>query len=474
MNITLEGLRLAFDMGRWTDDASGQAVLLALAGVMALAFLLVYGPLTVRWIRTATLDWKLRALAKHTPETPERNFDAWNRAFEGSPAELQWNELRNHWITSRTAPKEEFDPSPTSMAAVLVRWPLLPRGLRRTFLESLPGLFILMGMAGALFSLSSAVNMQSEQAGTLTIADLAAIALGPALWGLGLALLTSVVSRFFHGVFENHSESIDRNALQAFTDFRAENPIGIEDEAVATTPPTQDTSLPVTEIEATHIAHLQLNNVTRQMSSLINHLHESGFALRNAASALRSTQSRVENNSEEIRISLKQAASTIVDQGGFIQMSLDQIRKTLGDSAAPKQSAQVSAQALPVENIVLEAAIPIASESVPSRAGRRLGPDPYARKEAEEQNDSKKVEKLVEHHELEGSLGSARKTVRSESSQATSGKLSDLLARTHDSTERGFSASLKSAGTRKRGSAATSSPAHGDSGSTRRSATQAD
>ena len=474
MNITSDGLRRVLDVWRWTDDSSPPLALLALSGVMVLAFLLLYGPLTLRWIRTAGLDRKLRELTRHVPETPERSVYAWTKVFQGSPAEFQWNELQNRWIASRSSVEEATAQSPTSLAAILDRWPLLPRGLRRTFLDSLPGLLVLMGMAGALFSLSTAVNMPAERQSALAITDLAAIALGPALWGLSLAVLTSAASRLFHGAFEHHSESIDRNASQAFSDFCAENPVQIEDEPAAPRPPLKEAIPPVTEIEATHSAHLQLNNVTRQMSSLIDHLHESGFALRNAASALRSTQSRIENNSEEVRISLKQAASTIVDQGGFIQMSLDQIRNTLGESAARKQIVRVPAQTPPLKDLALKAAAPVSSESPPSISGRRLGPDPYATREAEEQSDSKTVQRLLERHELEAPPESRKAPIRSESGKEASGKLSDLLARPHDSAESQFPQSRKAVGTRKRGASETKSPSLSNGESVPRAVTRTD
>jgi hypothetical protein len=474
VNITSAGLRRVLDVWGWADDSSAPMVLLVLSGVMILAFLLLYVPLTVRWIRTAGLDHKLRALTQHAPETPERSVDAWTRVFQGSPAEFQWNELHNRWLAPRSAVEEVTAQSPTSLATILDRWPLLPGGLRRTFLDSLPGLFVLMGMAGALFSLSAAVSMHAERQSALSITDLAAIGLGPALWGLSLAVLTSVASRLFHGVFEHYSESIDRNASEAFADFCAENPIKVEVELAASPPPLNQTTSPVTEVEATHIAHLQLNNVTRQMSSLIEHLHESGFALRNAASALRSTQSRIENNSEEIRISLKQAASTIVDQGGFIQMSLDQIRKTLGESAARKPSVQVPAQAPPVKDLALQAATPISSKNPTSISGRRLGPDPYARKEAEEQSDSRTAQRLLEQHELEASPESKKAPMRSESSKAASGKLSDLLASPHDSAKSRFPQSRKTVDTRERGSSETKISSAGDGAGIPRAVTRTD
>ena len=475
VNITLEGLRPVLDVWSRTNDSSGSVVVLALSGVMTLAFLALYVPLTVRWIRTARLDRKLRKLTRYAPETPERSIDAWTRAFQGSPAEFQWNELHNRWIASRRAVKEGAAQSPTSLATILDRWPLLPLGLRRTFLDSLPGLLVLMGIAGALFSLSATVNMHAEQQSALAITDLAAIALGPALWGFSLAVLTSAASRLFHGSFEHHSESIDRNASLAFTDFCAENPAEIEVEMETSLPPLNEISPSVMEMEATHIAHLQLNNVTRQMSSLIEHLHESGFALRNAASALRSTQSRIENNSEEIRISLKQAASTIVDQGGFIQMSLDQIRKTLGESAARKKSAQMPAPAAPpAKDLTLKAATPLSSESPTSSSGRRLGPDPYARRETEEQIDSKTVQRLLDHHELESPPASEKASIRLESTKEASGKLSDLLDRPNDLTKNRFPQSLKAVNTRGKEPSETSTPSPRDGESTPRAVTATD
>ena len=443
------------DVWGWADDSSAPMVLLALSGVMILALLLLYGPLTVRWIRTAGLDQKLRKLAQYAPETPERSVNAWARLFQGSPAEFQWNELQHRWLESRSGVEKVAPQNSISLATVLDRWPLLPRGLRRTFLDSLPGLFVLMGIAGALFSLSAAVSMQAEQKHALAITDFAAIALRPALWGLSLAVLTSAASRLFHGAFEHHSESIDRNASQAFTDFCAENPIELEVESADPLPPLNETTPALEELEATHLAHLQLNNVTQQMSSLIDHLHESGFALRNAASALRSTQSRVEDNSEEIRISLKQAASTIVDQGGFIQMSLDQIRKTLGESTAQNQSVQVHTQTPPVKDLALLAATPASSRKPTSVSGRRLGPDPYARREAEELSDSRTAQRLLERHEMEASPESKNAPTRSESSKAASGKLSDLLVSPHGSAKSRFPQSLKAVDTRERASSET-------------------
>ncbi|MEE3327901.1 MAG: hypothetical protein VX252_11245, partial [Myxococcota bacterium] len=354
MDITLEELRPVIDAWRWTEDPSGRLALLALASVLLLASVMLYLPLTIKWMQLAQLDRKLADLAKRASGSIPGRMALWNQAFRKSPAEFQWKELQKVWLFQRNQAGPEALQEPASLAAILDRWPLLPRGLRRRVLESVPGLLMLIGVMGAVLSISVALSTRTSSDGAPALSNLGAAVLSAPLWGLGLALITTIASRLFHGAFEHYSESIDRKTSLAFEPFCDENPRETGTTKAEPLPALEPEIREVPEIESTHIAHLQLNKVTRQMSALIDHLHESGFALRNAASALRSTQGRIENNSEEIRISLKQAASTVVDQGGFIQMSLDQIRTALEKPEVPSPSLHVAERSVTPKDVTLE------------------------------------------------------------------------------------------------------------------------
>ncbi|MAI25757.1 MAG: hypothetical protein CMN75_06965 [Spirochaeta sp.] len=424
MNITVDELRPVIDAWRWPQDPSTQAALLALGFVFFVAIVLLYLPLSIQWVRVAKLNRKLGQLAHPTAAATSASPEKWNRAFQNSPAEFQWSELQSRWVSQITS---NASGEPASLASMLQRWPLAQRGLRGKALDSVPGLLMLLGVMGAVVSMSLAFSNPAAFGSAPAMSGLGATVLAAPLWGLSLALIATLASRLFHGVFEHYNESLDRHASAAFQDF-----------CDAHREETQSTQAEVTrlldpefhkdpELESTHLAHLQLNKVTRQMSSLIDHLHESGFALRNAASALRSTQGRLENNSEEIRISLKQAASAVVDQGGFIQMSLDQIRATLKQPEIPIQRLRVPESSQP-EDLPLNPSNPVQTDSTSSSAGLRLGPDPYARLEARDREDAKTVQRLLERRESEGASRTIEDVAPLDTTKEGPGKLSDLLA----------------------------------------------
>ena len=424
MNITVDELRPVIDAWRWPQDPSSQAALLALGFVFSLAILLLYLPLSIQWVRVARLNRKLGHLAHPSEADASGSPEKWDRAFQNSPAEFQWGELQSRWSSQIMS---NASGEPASLASMLQRWPLIRRGLRGKALESVPGLLILLGLMGSVVSMSLTFSDPAAFGTAPAMSGVAATVLTAPLWGLSLALIATLASRLFHGVFEHYNESLDRHTSAAFRDF-----------CHAHREETQGTPAEVTrllepefhkdpELESTHLAHLQLNKVTRQMSSLIDHLHESGFALRNAASALRSTQGRLENNSEEVRISLKQAASAVVDQGGFIQMSLDQIRATLKQPEIPIQRLKVP-EASPSEDVPLDPSNPVQADSTSSSAGLRLGPDPYARLEARDREDAKTVQRLLERRESEETPRAIEDVAPLRTSREGSGKLSDLLA----------------------------------------------
>ena len=428
MNITVDELRPVIDAWRWPQDPSSQVALLALGFVFFVAFVLIYLPLSIQWVRIARLNRKLKQLAHPTGGAPSGRPEEWDRAFLNSPAEFHWSELQSRWHSQL---ESKASGEPASLASMLDRWPLLRRGLRRKALDSVPGLLMLLGVMGAVASMSLAFPALFRTNPALS--GLGTAVLAAPLWGLSLALIATLASRLFHGVFEHYNESLDRHASVAFQDFcgaHREETQGTQAEVTRLLDPEFHRD---PELESTHLAHLQLNKVTRQMSSLIDHLHESGFALRNAASALRSTQGRLENNSEEIRISLKQAASAVVDQGGFIQMSLDQIRATLNKPEVPFQRLRVPESSSP-ENISLDPSTQGQADSPSSSAGRRLGPDPYTRLEARDREDVKTVQRLLERHESEGPPHPIEDATPLHSSKEGSGKLSDLLAQASKKT----------------------------------------
>lgn len=431
MNITLEELRPVIDAWRWTGEPSSQLALLVLGAVMVLASGLVYGPLLIKWAQVARLDRELARLAKGTTASRPGQLAHWSQAFQGSPAESQWNELQKRWREQRDGAEPGMALEPAPLSRILKRWPLLPYGMRRTALDSLPGGLMLLGVMGAVLSLSVLLSKASSHEGSPLMSGLGPVVLSAPLWGLTLALVAGFASRLFHGIFDYYSESLDRRTWVALTAFAHENAREAKPRFAGSTAERQREIPDAPEVESTHLAHLQLNKVTQQMASLIEHLHESGFALRNAASALASTQGRIENNSEEIRISLKQAASTVVDQGGFIQMSLDQIRTALDRPELAQSHRRVSNEPPASAELTLERSRETEPERLPSSAGRRLGPDPYARAEARETDDAKSVQRLLEKHQESKNhtqpIPAARLKARS---KEVPGKLSDLLAQT--------------------------------------------
>lgn len=165
-------------------------VLLALAVIGAAS---VYGPLFVRLGALARFVRSLSAFGARPYEPEGSDLDA---AFQRSPAAASWRRFkRDH-------------PGGTGFSDTLARQPLLPRGVRRTFLPAMP---LLLALAGGVASLA-VWRATPPDAG-------AGAALLPGIVGLVLALVAGVLSTWLFGRFAALSselaEWVDTRVLPA-------------------------------------------------------------------------------------------------------------------------------------------------------------------------------------------------------------------------------------------------------------------
>ena len=193
----------------------------ALFGVLAagaFALLFVYLPLVLRLFRVGRLNRALKR-AHASAENPADNLRAETaRAFERSPLASQWESFSARWRSSQAL--GESDRAAVRLIDILDDQPIVASGAIKNLLPALPGLFVAMGVLGALIGFTGAVATSppaslsdaSVQGLTFQIAG----ALWCALWGVAFSMGSVILSRSLEGRFDRLAESLDRMVEGAF------------------------------------------------------------------------------------------------------------------------------------------------------------------------------------------------------------------------------------------------------------------
>ena len=130
----------------------------ALFGVLAagaFALLFVYLPLVLRLFRVGRLNRALKR-AHASAENPADNLRAETaRAFERSPLASQWESFSARWRSSQAL--GESDRAAVRLIDILDDQPIVASGAIKNLLPALPGLFVAMGVLGALIGFTGAV-----------------------------------------------------------------------------------------------------------------------------------------------------------------------------------------------------------------------------------------------------------------------------------------------------------------------------
>jgi len=186
------------------------------AGVLAILF--VYLPLLVRLFRVARLNRALKR-AHVAAENPADNLRAETaRAFERSPLASQWESFAARWRSSQAL--GEGDRAAVRLIDVLDDQPIVASGAIKNLLPALPGLFVAMGVLGALIGFTGAVATSTPSslsgAGAQGLTFQIASALWCALWGVAFSMGSVILSRSIEGRFDRLAESLDRMVEGAF------------------------------------------------------------------------------------------------------------------------------------------------------------------------------------------------------------------------------------------------------------------
>ena len=186
------------------------------AGIVALLFL--YLPLIVRLLRVGRLNRALKR-AHTAEENPADNLRAETaRAFERSPLASQWESFSARWRSSQAL--GETDRAAVRLIDIFDDQPIVASGAIKNLLPALPGLFVAMGVLGALLGFAGAVATSapsflsdaSAQGLTFQISS----ALRCALWGVAFSMGSVILSRTLEGRFDRLAESLDRMVEGAF------------------------------------------------------------------------------------------------------------------------------------------------------------------------------------------------------------------------------------------------------------------
>lgn len=427
MDITLGGLRPLLDSLYWPSDPSSRFALLALASIALLAGVLLYLPFVWRWIGIARLDRRLRRAARRHSNSPEVQRQELATLFQRSPVEFQWTEFHRRW--SRVQGPAALKGVPVRFATTLQQWPLLPRGMRRTALDAVPGLLVATSIFGAIFVLSISLGRPEAPIGQAALLNLVAVALRAPLWGLALAIFAGVAGRLIQGTFDHYSESLDQLVSRAFMPLPHGDSPSLE-EARRKNSLTADTRGQTGIADTTasvEAASRLISRVSQQVSALLDQLSQAGSALRDTASVMQSSQDITKSSSAEMRVSLEQAASSMMDQRERIEAGLAEFPPTLAqfDERAEEDPPPASRDARPTREAEAGSS-PMASTP---RSGRWLGPDPYARQGAGADFDLDRAERLLDAHGLGPQPVPTRPVDRTSSLVEASRGLSSLLTR---------------------------------------------
>ncbi len=235
----------------WSGDPATRRVLWTIFGLVAPIALAVFAPLIVRATRLFFLERRLRdTLEEYESKGPAAQRSALREWLRDSALRRQFEEFERRWTTAQVS--EGGGRAPIRLLDVFEDQPLLPIGPRRSLIPVLPGLFLGIGVFGALFGLiPSVTGLAVPTAGEAPVDPLAlqlGLALRATAWGFASAIAASIVGRLVEGSFEARSRGLDDILMRA---YEAVSP----GELAEITRRTQQTSLDTLGRELTQFAH---------------------------------------------------------------------------------------------------------------------------------------------------------------------------------------------------------------------------
>ncbi|MCR9092756.1 MAG: hypothetical protein NXI30_00930 [bacterium] len=205
----------------WPSDGTGQQALWVVLGAAALAAITVYGPLAVRLVRLFLLERRLRDQTRDAGQgrPPGDAGDPLRDAMADSPLADAFAEFDRRWSTAQLG--EAGGRAPIRLIDVFEDKPLLPFGPRRSLLPTLPGIFLGLGVFGALAGLiPSLSSLAADEAGADAQSAWLAMQLGQALrvtaWGFLCGLGASLTGRLLEGGFNARAVALDEVVERAY------------------------------------------------------------------------------------------------------------------------------------------------------------------------------------------------------------------------------------------------------------------
>lgn len=221
----------------WSDDPATRRALWTIAALVVPIALAVFLTPIVRVTRLFFLERRLRdTLDEYESKGKAAQRGALREWLRDSALQRQFAEFERRWTLAQLS--EGTGRAPIRLLDVLEDQPLLPIGPRRSLLPVLPGLFLGIGVFGALFGLIPGVTLLGDAAGAVAgaagaaadagaiagaaggAADPLALQLGLALrataWGFAAAISASVVGRLVEGSFDARSRGLDEILAHAY------------------------------------------------------------------------------------------------------------------------------------------------------------------------------------------------------------------------------------------------------------------
>ena len=331
----------------WSSDPVTRSALFRILALVVPIAALVFAPLIAR----ATRLWLLERRLRDTLDEYDSKGEAAQRAalrewLRNSLIRRQYEEFERRWNTAQLV--EGGQRAPIRLLDVLEDQPLLPFGPRRSLLPVLPGLFLGIGVFGALLGLIPSVTsgLAAPAAG---MADPLAMALGLALrataWGFALAIAASLTGRLIEGSFEARGRGLDEVLVSA-------HPAVSPGELAEITRQTQQRSLETLGRELTQFAHelnerlerglQRIEQSSARAASLVS--QEQRGALHSVVQELSlAVRQGVEHHLTELRVALQRTADyqssvttglseTFERMIGTAQVQ-DRVARTLTDTA---------------------------------------------------------------------------------------------------------------------------------------------
>ena len=191
----------------WSTDPTTRRALWMVLGLALVATATIFLPLVVRLVRLGLLERKLREVVGgregRDGATDPALRQELREAFVESPLRETWQEFERRWTTAQIT--EGFGRAPIRLIDCFDERPLLPFGPRRALLPVLPGLFLAVGLFGALTGLIPGLTAPSGELGAGSpdwVAQQLGLALRAAAWGFLFAIAASLGGRLIDGLFE--------------------------------------------------------------------------------------------------------------------------------------------------------------------------------------------------------------------------------------------------------------------------------